>query len=290
MSGFSRLLDLPPRQTAQYLRYNLTGRSRLAAFDDEHPCVFVLSTGRAGTRTLAAFFGLADNVFAYHEPSPTLYALSRLGYELASDAGARELLRQAFLEARDPILSHSLRCGKGYIETSPQATFLGPVIADAIPGVRFIHLVRDPRDVARSAMRRNWYGGHANDKTRIVPLESSPVARQWASYSAFRKNVWLWQETNTWIARVCADLPPERVLLVHSEDFFQGKAETAAQLMNFVGAPRPRPGEVRTFVGKRLNAQQTGVFPEPSRWPEEMRRDVAEIAGPMARALGYEVM
>lgn len=290
MSTLSRLLDLPPRQTVQYLRYNLTGRSRLQAFDNEHPCVYVLSTGRAGTRTLGAFFGLADNVFAYHGLAPTLYALSRLAYELGGDAGTRHLLKDAFLEARSPILDHSLRCGKGYIETGPQATFLGPVIADAVPGVRFIHLVRDPRDVVRSAMRRNWYRGHPNDKTRIVPLRGSDTARQWESYSVFRKNLWLWQETNSWVARVCAGLPPDRLLLVHAEDLFQGKAETIAELMNFVGAPSPAAGDVTRVLAKRLNAQKTGVFPEPSLWPEEMRRDVAEIAGPMARVLGYEPM
>jgi len=274
----------------QYVRCNLIARSRLEAFDDEHPCAYVLSTGRAGTQTLAAFFGLADNVFAYHEPAPTLYALSRLAYERGRDPVLHELIKEVFLQARNPIMSHSLRCGKGYIETSPQATFLGPVIADAIPGVRFIHLVRDPRDVVRSAMRRKWYSGHPGDKTRIVPLRGSEGARQWASYSTFRKNLWLWQETNAWITRLCAGMPPGRMLLVRAEDIFEAKAETTAELMNFVGAASPSAQEVARTLGMRRNAQTTGVFPEPSLWPEKMCRDVAEIAGPMARALGYEVM
>jgi hypothetical protein len=289
LSQARSLIDRTPRQVLHYLRRRLTKRERLQAFDDKHSCVFVLSTGRVGTKTLAALFGLAENVLAYHEPKPTLYGLSRLSYDYCTSIPVRKVLQEAFLATRRQLMNYSLDCGKGYVETSPQVTFLAPVIIEAVPQVRFIHLVRDPRHVVRSGMRRKWYAGHPADKTRIVPPPGSEAERRWQSYNAFQKNLWLWDETNRWILEFSSSLPTGRILLVHSENVFDGREETLGQLFTFVGASMPAERGIRSVLAKKLNVQNTGTFPEPSDWSAEMRNDLAEIAGETARTLGYEL-
>ncbi len=286
------VLDYPPRQLMHLIRRRLLKQAGRAEFDDRYPCVFVLSTGRSGTQTLAALYELATNVFAYHEPNPELTALSKLFYEYEEkyleNAAISSVFREAFLTSRRRLLNYSLDCGRGYVETTPQNTFLAPVIIDAIPSVKFVHLVRDPRYVVRSAMRRKWYDGNPNDDTRIIPRPNSEAAQQWATYSTFQKNLWLWAETNRWILEVSSRLA-DRVLRIQAERLFEGDEETLSKLFAFIGASLPSPRKISRVLGKQLNAQRTGKFPESGDWTEEMLRDLWTIAGEPATALGYQL-
>lgn len=281
------VLDQSPRQVLHFLRRKLSGRARLSGFDDSHRCVFTLSTGRVGTETLAGLFELTDGYFVYHEPVPILYGLSKSSYEYGDHPLARRLLGEAFSTSRKHLLDYSLDCGQGYIETSPQVTFLAPVILDVIPSARFIFLVRSPRDVIRSAMRRKWYDGHRNDPTRITPVVGSPAGKQWETYTLFEKNLWLWTETNRWIMQFASSLPSHQILFLHSEDLFTGDKATVEKLFDFVGRQPASSSAIRKVLGKRMNAQLTGEFPEASAWTSEMNQSFSEIAGEIAGKLGY---
>jgi hypothetical protein len=252
----------------------------------------MLSTGRTGTETLAALYQLAANVFAYHEPNPELTALSKLAYQLGEkyfeDDSVGSIFREAFLTSRRPLLNYSLDCRRGYVETTPQNTFLAPVIVDAMPGVKFVHLVRDPRYVVRSAMRRKWYDGNSNDDTRILPRSTSDANQQWAKYSAFQKNLWLWAETNRWILELSSRLP-DRVLRIQAEMLFEADEATIAKLYAFINSPMPSQGRIRRVLSKRLNAQKVGVFPDSADWSEAMVNDLHAFTGETAAALGYQL-
>jgi hypothetical protein len=281
------LYDQSPRQLFHFLQRKFVKGERLEGFDNSHPCVFVLSTGRTGTETLAAILGLTHNIFAYHEPLPKLYGLSKLSYEQHQDPLARRILREAFLTTRNDLLNYSLDCGRGYIETGPTGTFLAPIIRDSISSVRFIHLVREPQSVVRSGMRRRWYDGHFNDKFRIVPNPTSEAGRQWEAYDSLQKNLWLWAETNQWIMDFCSTLPSSSRLLLHSEDIFSADEAAIEKLFVFIGAPVPPRSKIVRLIGKKMNAQITGEFPTASDWSEGMTEVLREIAGKTAGELGY---
>lgn len=283
------IFDHSPRELLHYLYRKILKHRQLHCFDDRHPCVFVLSTGRVGTQTLASLFQLAPNVLSYHEPMPSLYGLSKLSYEYTDDILARKVLREAFLSLREERISYSLARGKGYVETSPQATFLAPVILEALPNVRFIHVVRDPRYVVRSGMRRQWYDSNPADGTRIVPRADSVICLQWKGYNAFQKNLWLWAETNRWILNFSSGLSAYRILLIRSEDVFAAHEETIRNLYAFIGVPVPSRRKIMGVLSKKLNAQVRGTFQEPSGWTKEMRTNLTAIAGDTANVLGYEL-
>ncbi len=116
----------------------------LERFDDSHPCVFVLSTGRVGTLTLAALLRAAPGMMALHEPSPRLYELSCLAYRASPSPETALILSAAFKSIRNDTLDLALKLRRGYVETSPQVTFLAPYILDAVPEAKFIHLARPP--------------------------------------------------------------------------------------------------------------------------------------------------
>lgn len=283
----SLLLDRTPRQLFHFLLRRARGQARCVQFDERYPALFVLSTGRTGTETLAALLDLVPTLAAHHEPSPLLYALSCTAYRFGGQPATDAVLEEAFLTARRELLAGALGTGRGYVETSPQLTFLAPAIHAALPGARFIHLVRDPRNVVRSAMRRRWYDGNPHDGTRITPQSGTAAHALWGSFSAFQKNLWLWHETNRWLLTILRSLPLEQTLQLHSEALFAADGQALSRLFRFAGAEMPPTRNIERVLGKQLNAQQGGSFPPPADWDSEMVEQLHAIAGETATALGY---
>ena len=284
-----RIPDTTPREWWWFIRKQLAKDESLASFNDACPCVFVLSTGRVGTQTLAALMGLAPHLSVYHEPAPKLFGLSRLAYMHTENDLVRQALREAFLSAREALFDHSLTCGRGYVETSPQTTFLAPIVAEFLPTVRFIHLVRDPHKVIRSGMRRGWYEGHVADRTRLQPLSDDPHATVWHDYTSFQKNAWLWTETNRWILSFLKSIPLGRQYRLKAEDMFSGDKATLTQLFAFVNSPMPTSRKTERVLERKLNAQRTGEFPSPEEWSDAMNTKLVTLTATVASQLGYKM-
>lgn len=287
VTKFTNLIDYSPRQVYAKIQGRLFQKEKLNNFTDSCPCIFVLSTGRVGSKTLSALFQLTSKILAYHEPKPKLYALSKMAYQHLQEGVINEIFKESFLATRGDLLNYSLQCHKGYIETSPQVTFLAPIIYQVISNVKFIHVVRDPRMVVRSGMRRQWYENNPSDKTRIVPSSSSEIGQQWQYYSSFQKNAWLWAETNKWIINFMSQLPEERKIRVHSEDLFDFDEETVKRIFTFINQPMPSQRKIEKILGQKLNIQKNGQFPEPFDWSQSMYNDLISITGKVANQLGY---
>ena len=262
-------------------------------FNDDHPCVFILSTGRAGTETLAHLFHLAGNVFSYHEPSPKLYALSKIAYEkkqiYSADKHLKDTLAEGFLTSRRDLLDYSLFCNRGYVETSPQVTFLAPIILDSIPNAKFIHLVRDPHEVVHSGMRRNWFNNNIYDKNRIIPIQGTEHAKIWDSLNPLNKNLWLWAETNRWILKFASNLNERNFLRVHSENIFNYDMRVIAQLFRFISSKLPSEKRVNNILKKKYNKQRYGDFNDPENWLDCLDDSIKKLVQSTSIALDYEI-
>jgi len=286
------IMNTPVRILFHMVRLKLFPQRRLDGFLDDHPCVFVLSTGRVGTATLAQICGLAKNVFAYHEPHPELFGLSRLSYQLTAQQPADEYvitaLQEGFLTARRELMDYSLYCQRGYVETGPQPTFLAPFILRSVPNVKFIHLVRDPKKFTRSGMRRKWYDGHPYDCWRITPDSESIYGKQWSSFSPLEKNLWLWAETNRWARDFSKTLPSGRCLLVRCEDIFAADSDEIGGIFHLLGSEMPSLRQISRILGKQLNVQTTGTFQEPNNWLTQVESKLAQFVQETAADLGYK--
>lgn len=280
------------RKIFYMFRWKLTGQTHPRQFDENHPCVFVLSTGRVGSETLTHLLKQSDNALVYHEPLPELFGLSRKAYELypaySQDETIQGLLHEAFLTSRRALFEYALYCNRGYIEAGPPATFLAPIIRDAVPQVKFIHLIRSPLAVVQSGMRRGWYSGHPYDATRIIPDPASEMNNHWDSFNAFEKNCWLWAETNRWIADYLAGLPADQSLTFHSEDLFGADNIAFERLFSFINQPVPITRSVRKILGRKLNAQNGSSMADINPGGE-VREPLRSFFEQTAARFGYEL-
>ena len=276
-------LDVPPRALMLRVRRRFQGSRR-----DSYPSLqptFVLSTGRTGTATLAALFNLVKCI-ARHEPEPKLFGLSKVAYQFDNDAKVLQALTEGFRISREVFLEDAADKHLAYIETSPQVTFLARPIANLLPNARFIQLIRDPKAVIASGIRRKWFTGNANDRWRIEPRQVSDDS--WASLSPLEKNAWLWTETNSWIDNFAQENPGAPFLAVKSEDLFAGKMATLNELFSFAGVDHPSPRLTRKVLAARMNEQRGGATYSAD-WPEHIVQRVRAICGPLANRFGYEI-
>ena len=273
-------------------KWKITRKRPSMQFDSQHPCIFGISTGRVGSETIAQLLKMAKNVVAYHEPWPELMALSKKAYELSNiypnDPRLTDVLKEGFLTSRREFLYNALYCDRGYVESGPPATFLAPLILQTLPEAKFIHLVRDPRKVVTSGMRKGWYDKDPYDADRIVPDPDSEMGKLWNQWNPFQKNCWLWTETNDWILRFSQTLPSGKYLLVHSEDIFSANEEVIRQLFEYVGYPMPSSWKISFVLRQKLNAERHGVFHQPDDWVSELDEPLKSFMLQTAEKLGYE--
>jgi hypothetical protein len=83
-------------------------------------------------------------------------------------------------------------------------------LPELFPRAKFVHIVRDPRDVARSCIGMGWVG----------------TVHHGADY---------WVEAETYWTNICRDVPAERRVDVHYEDLVRYPKEVLASLCDFIG-------------------------------------------------------
>ncbi|MEM8799480.1 MAG: sulfotransferase [Pseudomonadota bacterium] len=154
-----------------------------------------------------------------------------------------------------------------------------PIANTWFPDARFVHIVRDGRDVALSHKHYQYSVGNFVD-----------VARQW------RARV----ETNL---RMGAMLGPERYRVVRFEDLVRDTARTLADLCAFLGLSYSDDMLNYTdMVGDKVPEEKRALWPvldkppQPDKcdqWKRKMSRSTRlvfeDVAGPLLDELGYAV-
>jgi hypothetical protein len=136
-------------------------------------------------------------------------------------------------------------------------------LPDLWPEGRYIHLLRDPRDVGASIMVEGWAGNHFTG------------ARQW-------------RETEESWERLKARIPPERWIEIRFENLASDTHSTLSRVCDFIGVPYR--GEMMTYPeNSTYSAVNPGIR---ERWrrkqtPREVQLSEAG-AGEMLEQRGYE--
>lgn len=241
-----------------------------------HPYLFVLSTGRCGTKLLTEIFSRSPDLWVEHSPKPELEYVSSIVHREEYSLNALQL---AVLAARfDLFFMRSYCSGKIYTETNNRITLFAPALAKLLPNARFIHLVRDPAAFVRSGMRRGYYDAGVVQHQR---LDGSRLP-YWGSFTRLEKIAWEWNEINTRIEDFKANVDESRTLTIKSESLYRDTAITA-KLFDFIGIDSPFQGErgaraLCKMISRPVNAQKAGNFPEFTEWSPPDKAALKRVA------------
>lgn len=155
-------------------------------------------------------------------------------------------------------------------------------VLSCLPGVDpyYLHLVRDPRGVLASQLRRAGSG-----------RDGRPPLRR-AAYGSLA-----WSARQLSARHLARRLPSARILQLRYEEFVADPDATVAAVRDFVGAP-PSPSSLRASIALPLVHTPGGVLPataarlvEDTRWRSELSRPertaITLLTLPLLRRFGY---
>lgn len=233
--------------------------------------LIVTGTGRCGTKTLAKLLGI------HHE------------YNCA------ELIRGWFRdygntacpwEDKEATLRHHLRNAGDlahFGDSSNLYVHFLPELLKIDPGVRVIHLVRNPYDFIESALGRGWHG---REIFGMAPEPYTFSANVWHTLNEIQKCAWLWVHRNKLVVHEMSKFQCGQFIRIRIERLYEDG--TLDALRRFIGR-----GAEWFALRTREMVSQKAVLNADHRdqvfyWNSTGVRDVLGIASDMMGVLGYD--
>jgi hypothetical protein len=253
------------------------GLARLGPLD-ERP-VFVVGSPRSGTTFIGRSLGSLPGFVDLGELAPFKAAVPELA-ALPPEAAGRRIRRTLALARRLGLVA-----GLRPVEQTPEGAFLVEALRRAYPGARFVHAVRDGRDVAASLLRLGWLSSDAPRDHDDVGAEfgSRPRfwveperAREFAAASNVRRAAWAWRRYVS-----AARSARGAVLEVRYERLVAEPTAIAEELASFLDVP------AAPLVGALGRARADAVGRHAHDLTDAELAEVLDEAGELLRELGY---
>ncbi len=252
--------------------------------------VFIVSTGRTGTKSLANFFNQFAGIVSKHEPIPDCLLLGNyFARNLLTFEEARDRLRRDRQVTLNRIADETTI--DTYIESNNRLYSLIPVIRDVFPEPRFVHIVRDGRDVVRSMMSRSAFKPGDRYRLKASQLNADPYASRWENLSRFEKICWWWQKKDGLI-RKALNYGEDNITLKF-EDLFSSHRDEK-EIRRLVDFAQPNSIDNALVVEKfseytkeKRNATSNYALPSWEKWDPELKQKFQEIAGKHLEESGY---
>jgi len=200
----------------------------------------------------------------------------------AADTALPEIARTAFKNHLEGFEGGSAPWGWKLCET----TYILPVIDFLFPRAKYIHLIRDGRDVAfsehRAPNRPFWKKVYFNTDRistwRGLRFHRRDYARRGHIYNALH---WV---NSVSVGRAYGAMLRERCLEVRYEALCEDFEKTAQQVLSFLEVDAGKVKEAIVRVGPQAHR---GAVHKHLRQPQAIVREVVEIEKPLLLSLGY---
>jgi hypothetical protein len=255
--------------------------------------VFVLSTGRTGSKFIVELLSLSPAVSAFHEPRPTLQYFSNFAFHHQNEV---QTLNKMIDAARMEMILEIYINGKIFVESNQCLTFFAVALAGLFKSAKFVHLIRHPGNFVSSAARKGWYKNNSIWESGRVKLANE---RRWGDMDQVERLGWLWNFTNLFIRDFFSTLPAGRTMTCRLEDLLSGQKNVQA-LFSFCGGGMPEFEKVRRIQDRPVNQlwidsdeppnmEKNPAFPAFPDWSAEHKRQLGVLVGETARFYGYEI-
>ena len=277
-----------------------TTYTALTAVRDElhrfHPPVIVFNKSHSGSRLLARLIAEAGVFMGAHqnESNDSWDVLKLVEYlveryypnygplwnsNAPADETLPDLIREVFASHTEG-LPQNASWGWKVCETA----YILPVLDFLFPAARYVHLIRDGRDVAftnhRAPNRPFWKKIYFNTD-RILAWRGLRFHGRDYERRSHIYNVMHWANSVT-VGRTYGAMLRERYLEVRYEDLCESFDDTATRVLEFIGA-----ANILDAIEKIRPLVYRNAIHKYSVQPKEKVREVVEIGKPLLLSLGY---
>jgi hypothetical protein len=261
--------------------------------------VFVVSTGRAGSKMIAEAMRVHPQVVALHEPLPRP-GLHREAYWAWSGRADARWLRTRLERKRRTLVEQILANGFVYLESAHYCSHLIGPLRDLFPGAKFVFLHRDGREFVRSGLERSWYRGKeesalahlvkfARDRL-LLDLGNVGWDHRLSPPKQLRTRAeriaWLWAEINRSIEKGLAGVPQQDQFRLPLAELSIDSLRALTEFMGIDGDPRIL-SKMMAVAAERPNKTRSRSVPPFEQWTRQEQLQFFRIAGPMMKQLGY---
>lgn len=255
--------------------------------------VFLLGSPRSGTTFLGACFeGLPS--FSYHfEPVATKAATRAVWSGAWSERGSAAYFRRVYRW----LLRLHCEGGRRFVEKTPRIVFIGDFLARTFPNAKFVHIVRDGRDVAVSWAEKPWLRRDSAGSGRYEAggYPCGPYPHFWVEPDRVRafcettdahRCAWGWRRHVEAGLDLESALGPGRVLRVRYESLAKDPEEESRRIAAFLGGLTPEDLDGLLNATRRVRSGSIG------RWRTLLSElDTALVTGEcgnLLKSLGYD--
>lgn len=204
--------------------------------------VFIVGAPRSGTTFVGACIGQLPEVSYHFEPVAT----KAFAPYLAEEGPA--LWRRRYRWVYAGLVAMHCDGGLRFVEKTPRNALVVPQLADMFPRSRFLHLIRDGRDVAVSWSEKPWlregrrrkyepggyrYGDHPRMWTEPDRLED------YLAYGPARRAAWGWRRMVSAARSAGQNLGPDRYIELRYEDVALSPERSAFAVARLLGLMEP---------------------------------------------------
>jgi len=247
--------------------------------------IFIISTGRTGTKFLADFFNRFENIEARHEPKPNFLSL---GNNYAEGKISSNIAQEIIATDRRIVLNELYKMNaKIYIESNNRLFSLIPVLRNTFPNCKFLHIVRDGRDVVRSGMGRGWYEPNDFPRIKATDFPDDPYFKEWEKMSRFEKICWWWQKKDSFIYESVRG--KEDSITVKFEDIFDPdkKYKGIKNIIDFINIDINFTNDFKDLMKQKVNDSKSYAIPYWKEWGSDLKNQFIKIAGKHMTNYGY---
>ncbi len=254
--------------------------------------VFLIGAARSGTTFLGDAIGRLPEVSYHHEPVATKAA----GRYVADGSWSERRARRFYRTIYAWLIRYQVDGGLRFAEKTPTNAFLLPFLDRSFRDARFVHIIRDGRDVASSHLQRPWLRADAATSGKREPggYPYGPWAPWWVPASdreAFESGPDILRMSMAWRLYVAAArtdgaaLGADRYLEIRYESLVRAPQAVGAQLLDFLGIDAHAS---RAAFETALSAASVGSVGTWKRTLEPAQLAVLDAdSGALLRDLGY---
>ncbi len=237
---------------------------------------FFLSTARSGSKWLVNFLQQATPLKAQHEfslnhyfRSEELIAEKRTAEGFTALVDKPDEVRKLLIDARTWIEE----LPEDYAEANVYLERFLPLMKEIFPDAAFVHLHRNPRDVVRSIINRDWYDTPEDSRHPIM------TGVGWESLSQFEKACLYVKMTNYSLLREC-DYQIIFERMVTDTGYLYEKLLS-------LGIP-VFPRLAKSEYDKKINKNYNYEFPDYEKWTGGQKALFHSMCDMVMKDLGYE--
>lgn len=260
--------------------------------------VFIIGSGRSGTRTFFRMLTGAPGLEIHHEyavlETQKLAALYFMGLI------DKDTAKKAILERHGAAVHYSK--SDIWADSSNKLTWLIDPLSELFPAARFLAIVRDGRKVVPSfyyKLREEMYDDESTQtlaawlSNRLDPMPPAEKRYWWnipqpgqifhqefSKFNRLQRVAYHWSESNRAIMESFEKLPSNRTLLVRLEDLTKDKIQLQSTLQ-FIGIPYDE-----TYF-EYLKTPRNVFIPLDFQLTKNQKLQFESICAPIMNRLGY---